>query len=288
MASKIFISYRRDDSAGSAGRIHDRLRQELGRDDLLFMDVDAITLGANFVRVLREEVSKCDVLLALIGPNWLDAKDERGNRRLESANDPVRIEVAAALQREIPVIPILLDGARIPNTDQLPKDLEELAERNGLVVRHASFHNDMGKLIRWLKKRSDPSGAQSPLYKVHWWRKSDRIPSAPSQSDEMQNVGEVKFRIEDDEGRLNEGEAKKRQTIKQQPILGRVFVLALVGAIAALLLYFYSTTGHHQSAVTAETPSSPGYEPIEQWVCYNMHGPAYERCKESNPRPDAP
>jgi hypothetical protein len=190
MASKIFISYRRDDSAGFAGRIHDRLRQELRRDDLLFMDVDAITLGANFVRVLREEVGKCDVLLALIGPKWLDAKDERGNRRLESPNDPVRIEVAAALQREIPVIPILLDGARIPKADQLPKDLEELAVRNGLDVRHASFHNDMGKLIRWLKERSEPSGAQSPLYKFLWRRKSDRILTGqPLPSDKMQGVG---------------------------------------------------------------------------------------------------
>lgn len=154
------------------------------------MDVDAIPLGANFVTVLRDEVGKCDVLLALIGPKWLDAKDERGNRRLENSNDPVRIEVAAALQRQIPVIPILLDGARIPKADQLPKDLEELAVRNGLDVRHASFHNDMDKLIRWLKEQSEPSGAKSPLYKLLWRRKSDRLPTEqPSPSDKIQGVG---------------------------------------------------------------------------------------------------
>jgi len=99
----------------------------------------------------REEVAKCGVLLAVIGPNWLDARGEEGTRRLDDPNDFVRIEIAAALQRDIPVIPILLDGARVPKADQLPKDLEELALRNALNVRHDSFHSDMDKLIRGLK-----------------------------------------------------------------------------------------------------------------------------------------
>jgi hypothetical protein len=87
------------------------------------MDVDAIPLGVNFSKVLRQEVAKCGVLLAVIGPNWLDARDKNRNRRLEDPNDFVRIEIGAALQRDIPVIPILLDGARVPKADQLPKDL---------------------------------------------------------------------------------------------------------------------------------------------------------------------
>src|SRR5712671_6332830 len=104
MAGKIFISYRREDSAGSAGRVHDRLLTEFG-PDLLFMDVDTIPLGANFVKVLREEVAKCDTLLAVVGANWLDVRDEQGNRRLDNPEDFVRVEIAAALQRDIPVIP---------------------------------------------------------------------------------------------------------------------------------------------------------------------------------------
>ena len=95
MAAKVFISYRRDDSAGQAGRIQDRLEREFGRD-LLFMDVDAIPLGMNFVKVLHEEVAKCGVLLAVIGPNWLELRDEAGNRRLDNPNDFVRIEIAAS------------------------------------------------------------------------------------------------------------------------------------------------------------------------------------------------
>jgi TIR domain len=90
MATKVFISYRRDDSAGHAGRVHDRLEREFGRD-LLFMDVDAVPLGDNFVTVLSEEVAKCDVLLAVIGPNWLNARDEDGSRRLDNPHDFRRV-----------------------------------------------------------------------------------------------------------------------------------------------------------------------------------------------------
>ena len=150
MAAKVFISYRREDSAAYAGRIRDRLEHEFGRGPL-FIDVDDIPLGINFVKVLREEIAKCGVLLAVIGPRWLDARDEDGTRRLDNPNDFVRIEIAVALQREIPVIPILLDGTKIPKTGQLPKDLEELALRNRLNVRHDSFHTDMDKLIQELR-----------------------------------------------------------------------------------------------------------------------------------------
>ena len=158
MAAKVFISYRRGDSAGYAGRVRDRLERELGRD-LLFMDVDAIAFGTNFEKVLHEEVAKCGVLLALIGPNWSEACDENGNRRLDDPKDFVRVEISAALQRDIPVIPILLDGARIPKSNQLPEDLKELASRNGLDVRHASFHDDMDRLISGLKGQPGQAGA---------------------------------------------------------------------------------------------------------------------------------
>ncbi len=150
MTGKLFISYRRDDSAGHAGRLRDRLEREFGRD-LLFMDVDAIPLGLNFIKVLRDEVAKCDVLLAVIGPNWATILDKNGKRRLDDKNDFVRIEIATALTRDIPVIPVLLDNAELPKPEQLPPDLEELSVRNGIYVRHASFHGDMDRLIAGLR-----------------------------------------------------------------------------------------------------------------------------------------
>jgi formylglycine-generating enzyme required for sulfatase activity len=159
MSAKVFISYRRDDSAGHAGRVHDRLAHEFGAN-LLFMDVDSIPLGSDFIRVLREEVSKCDVLLAVIGHHWLDARDEEGKRRLDGENDFVRLEIATALQRDIPVIPILLDGAKVPKREELPADLQGLSARNGLDVRHSSFHIDMNRLIDGLRART--GGAIAP------------------------------------------------------------------------------------------------------------------------------
>ena len=169
MAAKVFISYRRDDSAGYAGRVRDRLERELG-PNLLFMDVDAIPLGTYFSKVLREEVAKCGVLLAVIGPNWLDARDEHGNRRLDNPNDFVRIEIAAALQRSIPVIPILLEGARIPKATELPEDLKELALRNGMEIRHASFQDDMDRLIRGLKGQVDQAASSEAVQGIEgWW-----------------------------------------------------------------------------------------------------------------------
>jgi formylglycine-generating enzyme required for sulfatase activity len=159
MPSKVFISYRRDAAAGHAGRVHDRLEREFGAD-LLFMDVDAIPLGRDFTKVLREEVARCDVLLALIGPNWLNVRDEEGKRRLDNPADFLRIEIATALQRDIPVIPILLDGARMPKANQLPKDLKGLSVRHGLAIHHASFRSDMDNLIRGPKGR--PGAAAPP------------------------------------------------------------------------------------------------------------------------------
>jgi TIR domain len=111
-----------------------------------------IPLGRNFVKQLTSEVNGCDAFLAVIGPNWLDARDEHGNRRLDDPNDFVRIEVGAALQRDIPVVPILLDGAKMPSADQLPSDLQELSFRGGLDLRHSSFDADVSRLIRELKQ----------------------------------------------------------------------------------------------------------------------------------------
>lgn len=158
MGTNVFISYRRKDSAGYAGRLMDRLKTKLGQD-LLFMDVETIPLGSNFEKVLHEEIGKCRVLLAVIGPTWCDARDENGKRRLDDQNDFVRMEISAALQRDIPVIPILLDGATMPKADQLPNDLRGLTSRNGLDVRHASFHEDMDRLVQSLKAQVDQSGA---------------------------------------------------------------------------------------------------------------------------------
>jgi hypothetical protein len=142
------------------------------------MDVDAIPLGANFVKVLTDEVAKCDILLAIIGPNWMTSADYDGTRRLDNEHDFVRIEIAAALARNIPVVPILLEDTRIPNSAYLPDDIKELTLRNGIGIRHTSFHDDMNKLIRGLRQqiskhsepiirgRQDAGRGQDPVYPI--------------------------------------------------------------------------------------------------------------------------
>jgi hypothetical protein len=160
---RIFLTYRRDDSAGQTGRIADRLKREFG-DDSLFMDVDGIPLGVDFHKRLNDEVARCDVLIAAIGNRWIDLTDENGERRIDNAADFVRIEISAALRRDIPLIPILFDGTKIPKAQLLPDDVKGLAFRNGLDVRHATFHSDLDRLVRELRQisPSDKANVEAP------------------------------------------------------------------------------------------------------------------------------
>jgi len=112
----------------------------------VFLDVDNIAPGVDFVDFLANQVSACDIFLAVIGPNWLSAKDEIGNRRLENPNDYVSVEIAAALRRNIPVVPLLVDGARFPLANQLPDSIKPLARRNAVEVRNAQFRRDVQAL----------------------------------------------------------------------------------------------------------------------------------------------
>src|ERR1043166_1101514 len=147
MTGRIFINYRRDDSSGTAGRLNDRLVQEFGRKNL-FMDVDNIPAGVDFVTYLNARVAACDVFLAVIGPNWLDAKDASGRRRLDDTDDYVGVEIAAALQRDIRVIPVLIDGASVPKSDELPQALKPVTRRHAVEVRNAHFGRDDRKSTR--------------------------------------------------------------------------------------------------------------------------------------------
>jgi len=148
--SRVFISYRRDDSTDISGRIYDRLRPKYGRDNV-FKDVESIPLGVDFRRVLAEEVAKCDVMLVIIGRQWVTIVDESGQRRLDNPADFVRIEVEAALPRGVPVIPVLIQDARMPKVEDLPATLGDLAYRNGIIIHgDPYFHQDMNLLIRHL------------------------------------------------------------------------------------------------------------------------------------------
>jgi hypothetical protein len=164
----IFISYRREDAEGQAGRLFDDLVRHFGEDSV-FMDVAGIEPGRDFRRVIDEHVASCGMLLAMIGKTWIDATDESGRRRLEDPMDFVRLETASALKRDIPVVPVLVHGARMPRAEQLPKDLAELAFRNGVELTHARWDSDVQVLVKALSPHVESSQ-----------KNADRVNSAAS------------------------------------------------------------------------------------------------------------
>ena len=149
--SGLFISYRREEASHAAGRLADRIAERFTSTEV-FMDVDSIPAGIDFTEAIRTAVGKCDVLLALIGPRWTVIEDADGRRRLSDPEDFVVLELRAALDRGIPVIPVLIDGAAIPKRTELPPALQRLAQRNAVRVDAETFRQDVWGLLEELGK----------------------------------------------------------------------------------------------------------------------------------------
>lgn len=180
----IFINYRREDSIAYAGRIYDRVSAYFGRDRV-FMDIDTIAPGDDFVEAIDRTCASCAVILVLIGKSWASVTDRAGRRRLDNSGDFVRLEIGKALARGIRVIPVLLEDAEMPDPDSLPDDLRKLAFRNALPLSSLRFHQDVDRLIdavektigggeeaqpprrpeRAISQRPKPSGASAELVK---------------------------------------------------------------------------------------------------------------------------
>jgi formylglycine-generating enzyme required for sulfatase activity len=194
--SGIFVSYRRDDSSGHAGRLSDRLVEHFGRDRI-FMDIDTIEPGEDFVTVIEDAVGSCEILIAIIGRNWLSGTGGTTGR-LDNPNDFVRLEIAAALRRDIRVIPVLVQRASMPKQQDLPEDLVKLTRRNAVELSDLRWQNDVDQLIavmeRLLVKRAE----------------AERLAQAAKQSEDEQQrrEGEEKRRVE--EQLLAEEEGKLR------------------------------------------------------------------------------
>ncbi len=154
----IFISYRRDDASGYAGRLYDRLVAQFGANRV-FMDVEGIELGADFVTAIEKAVGSCRVLIVVIGDEWLNIRDAQGRRRLDDPHDFIRLEVAAALSRDIRVVPVLVDGAQMPRAEDLPEALQGLARRQAVSVHHNQWEGSTAKLIQALQRLLGERGA---------------------------------------------------------------------------------------------------------------------------------
>lgn len=148
----IFISYRRQDSQSAAGRLADHLREHLAVVPI-FRDVETIEPGVDFVEAIGHALHSCRILLAIIGPRWATMTDAAGRRRLDDANDTARLEIATALQHsDVLVIPVLVDGATMPDAEALPDDLKPLARRNAFELTDKRWEFDVSSLVDALNK----------------------------------------------------------------------------------------------------------------------------------------
>jgi hypothetical protein len=160
----VFISYRRDETRGYAGRLQDRLSALLGEKNV-FMDLDSIRPGIDFVSALREGLDSTAALIALIGDQWLELREQGGQRRLDNPGDFVRLELEGALTRGIAVVPVLVDRARMPSSGELPPTLAELARLQALELSHEHWKRDVDRLIAAL-----PAEARHRRSRLKWLR----------------------------------------------------------------------------------------------------------------------
>ncbi len=151
--SATFISYRRNDSAGHTGRLYDHLCKALGEESV-FRDIDTIKPGTDFVQAVREGIECCSSLIVVIGNQWLTAKDDSG-RRLDHPLDYVRLEIASALKQGIQVIPVLVEGAKMPDPEDLPDEISTLARLQALQLSDDRWDYDVGRLIAALDNPTD-------------------------------------------------------------------------------------------------------------------------------------
>jgi hypothetical protein len=178
---RIFLNYRREDTRGYAGRLYDRLSSRFG-EDRIFRDVDAIPPGIDYLEHVDRVVEQCDVMLVLIGDTWSLVKDARGRRRLDDPRDLVRLEIAAALERNIPVIPVLMQGASMPIEEDLPDQIQSLARRNALEMTDSHWNYDWERLTRALDQLTKPP-APKPYPKQPVDRHGQATPEPTETSD---------------------------------------------------------------------------------------------------------
>jgi TIR domain len=200
MPGKIFINYRRGDDPGTTGRLFDRLQDDFDPEQL-FLDVDNIAPGLDFVRELNDRVAECDIVLAIIGRGWLDARNAGGKRRLDDPDDFVRIEIESALKQNKRVIPVLVGEGQLPRPEDLPETLRPLARRNAVRLTHERFRADTQGLIKALQQALEEIDA----------RQQTQSAKQRGQEQDRLDEQEAARRAEEEERRRSaEAEAKQR------------------------------------------------------------------------------
>jgi hypothetical protein len=253
---KVFVSYRRDDVPDATDRLVDSLVKRFGRRGV-FLDIDQIEIGAPFAEVIQAWVARCDVLLAVIGRRWLDAQDaDDGTRRLDSPADFVRLEIEAALLRNIRVVPVMIHGTPIPKEDALPASMAPLAARNAIELSRLHWDADVDRLVAAIERIAADGGATS--------RPGERLHSEPSPD----HLAHTNARPRPDGTGATPGPAygspAVRRSAWRMPALAAM--AAVVGAVGAVLAFKGSGSASQQrsnppvrvstSTVTATQPTA--------------------------------
>jgi hypothetical protein len=204
--SGIFVSYRRDDSSGHAGRLSDRLVEHFGKERI-FMDIDTIEPGEDFVTVIENAVGSCGILIAIIGRNWLTGTGGTTGR-LDNPNDFVRLEIATALRRDIRVIPVLVQRASMPKPQDLPDDLAKFTRRNAVELSDLRWQSDVDQLIsvmeRVLVKREEAARLAEAASETEEEGQS-------REEQEKQRGAEERVRLEEEEAKTRAAKERRRE-----------------------------------------------------------------------------
>jgi TIR domain len=179
MSGQIFISYRRDDASHPAGRLYDHLAQKFPKSRI-FMDIN-LDPGEDFADAIEKSVGSCDILIAIIGRHWVDGCDADGNRRLDKQGDFVRLEISTALKRGIRVMPVLVDGAVMPGSNQLPEDLQPITRRQAVDVSHKRFATDSEGIIQAINRAFEKAESAEKRQSERTSR-SEAVPGEPTQA----------------------------------------------------------------------------------------------------------
>ena len=247
MSGKIFISYRRDDSRYQARMIYEAFLRRMPRENV-FMDIDTIPLGVNFVKVLEGWVEQCEVLLVLMGEDWANSTDPKtGKRRLDNPKDFVRVEVRGALTRDIPVVPVILDGAEIPDEAQLPDDIKGLLSRNAEFVEYRNFDADVQRLLKKLGVGGSAKQTAAPATIAGTLRDQAIERSTRSSAEDFETQGDLA------------GKARERRTLSKEwtkhwlnPMVG-LTVLVAAAVVGALLFWSPGPISGRKAEVIADS-----------------------------------
>src|SRR6516162_610618 len=270
MSGQIFISYRRDDASYAAGRLYDRLSARFPGNQI-FMDVDNLDPGVDFVEAIETSVGSCEVLIAVIGKQWLVSSDEEGRRRLDNPDDFVRLEIAAALKRNIRVIPLLVDGALMPRSNELPDDLKLLIRRNALEVSHTRFNADLGRLVTAIERVLEKADAERKQREEQERSAAEqRQHEQKERLEEEQHQTKVKQSAREKEEKAIIAETAKReqpapsskpqldQTRPESKLRTPATVLIILGStlagLAIVWLGFSLVTASHDKTALARSP----------------------------------